>query len=108
MSGTAIKAKASLVIGFSTLVIFQMRCADPLKDSGADTTTFSDASLRVIFLFYSSWFISVIITDMNTHKLQLATLPFDAITSGAKTIESRLYDEKRQTIQIGDTVIFTN
>jgi hypothetical protein len=40
----AIKAKANLTIGFSTLVIFQMRCADPLKDSGADTTTFSDAS----------------------------------------------------------------
>ena len=45
---------------------------------------------------------------MNTHQLQLATVPFYAITSGAKTIESRLYDEKRQTIQIGDTVIFTN
>ena len=45
---------------------------------------------------------------MNTHQLQLATVPFDAITSGAKTIESRLYDEKRQTIQIGDTIIFTN
>lgn len=45
---------------------------------------------------------------MNTHQLQLATVPFDAITSGAKTIESRLYDEKRQLIQIGDTIEFTN
>jgi ASC-1-like (ASCH) protein len=45
---------------------------------------------------------------MNTHQLQLATIPFEAITSGAKTIESRLYDEKRQTIQIGDTIVFTN
>ncbi len=45
---------------------------------------------------------------MNTHQLQLATVPFNAITSGAKTIESRLYDEKRQIIQLGDTVIFTN
>ena len=45
---------------------------------------------------------------MNTHQLQLATAPFDAITSGAKTIESRLYDEKRQTIQIGDTIVFMN
>ena len=51
---------------------------------------------------------SVIITDMNIHQLQLSTVPFDAITSGAKTIESRLYDEKRQTIQIGDTIVFTN
>ena len=45
---------------------------------------------------------------MNIHQLQLATVPFDAITSGVKTIESRLYDEKRQTIQLGDTIIFTN
>lgn len=45
---------------------------------------------------------------MNTHQLQLATLPFDAIVSGVKTIESRLYDKKRQTIQLGDTITFTN
>ena len=45
---------------------------------------------------------------MNIHQLQLATVPFDAIISGAKTIESRLYDEKRQTIQLCDTIIFTN
>ncbi len=45
---------------------------------------------------------------MNIHQLQLATTPFNAITSGVKTIESRLYDKKRQLIQIGDTVDFTN
>lgn len=45
---------------------------------------------------------------MNAHQLQLATIPFNAITSGAKTIESRLYDEKRQIIEIGDTIVFTN
>lgn len=45
---------------------------------------------------------------MNTHSLQLATTPFNAITSGQKVIESRLYDEKRQLIQIGDIIEFTN
>lgn len=45
---------------------------------------------------------------MNTHYLQLAAVPFAAITSGAKTIESRLYDQKRQAIQLGDMIIFTN
>lgn len=45
---------------------------------------------------------------MNTHHLQLATVPFNAIVSGAKTIESRLYDDKRQLIQIGDIIEFTN
>lgn len=45
---------------------------------------------------------------MNTHHLQLATRPFRAIVAGAKTIESRLFDEKRQTIELGDTITFTN
>ena len=45
---------------------------------------------------------------MSTYSLQLATIPFNAIKSGVKTIESRLYDEKRQGIQIGDTLVFTN
>lgn len=34
---------------------------------------------------------------------ELAATPFNAITSGQKVIESRLYDEKRQLIQIGDS-----
>lgn len=42
------------------------------------------------------------------HDLQLATGPFNAILSGNKTIESRLFDEKRQRIGIGDEIVFTN
>lgn len=45
---------------------------------------------------------------MITHKLKLAPEPFNAITSGNKTIESRLCDDKRQKIQIGDQIVFTN
>ena len=45
---------------------------------------------------------------MTTHQLKLATEPFNAIISSNKTIESRLYDAKRQKIQIGDRIIFTN
>lgn len=45
---------------------------------------------------------------MNTHQLQLTAIPFEAIVSGRKTIEARLYDEKRRAIQIGDTIVFTN
>ena len=45
---------------------------------------------------------------MITHFLQLATTPFDAIISGNKVIESRLYDNKRQLIQLGDIIEFTN
>ncbi len=42
------------------------------------------------------------------HNLNLAPRPFEAIKSGNKTIESRLYDERRQIIELGDTIIFTN
>jgi ASC-1-like (ASCH) protein len=45
---------------------------------------------------------------MNIHYLQLASEPFNSIILGSKTIESRLFDEKRQQIQLGDTLIFTN
>ena len=45
---------------------------------------------------------------MSQHELKLATEPFEAIVSGRKTIESRLYDDKRQQIQLGDTIVFTN
>ena len=45
---------------------------------------------------------------MTTQQLKLATEPFNAIISGNKTIESRLYDTKRQKIQIVDRIIFTN
>lgn len=45
---------------------------------------------------------------MNVRQYNLAATPFNAVASGVKTIESRLYDEKRQTIQLGDTIVFTN
>ena len=58
---------------------------------------------------YDGLIISRKVNDfMTTHQLKLATEPFNAIISGNKTIESRLYDTKRQKIQIGDRIIFTN
>lgn len=40
------------------------------------------------------------------HHMSLQTEPFNAIKSGMKTIELRLYDEKRQAINLGDTITF--
>lgn len=45
---------------------------------------------------------------MQSHTLQLATAPFNAIAAGGKVIESRLYDEKRQLIKLGDMITFIN
>lgn len=40
--------------------------------------------------------------------MKLNSLPFDMIKSGEKTIELRLYDEKRRMIKIGDKIEFEN
>lgn len=45
---------------------------------------------------------------MNIHNMKLHASPFNMIKSGQKTIELRLYDEKRRQICEGDVIIFTN
>lgn len=42
------------------------------------------------------------------HKMKLQDAPFRLIESGIKTIELRLYDEKRRAICVGDEIEFTN
>lgn len=42
------------------------------------------------------------------HEMKLHPQPFAMIASSEKTIELRLNDEKRQQIQVGDTILFTS
>lgn len=44
---------------------------------------------------------------MTTHHMKLQVSPFEQIAAGSKTIEVRLYDEKRQGLQVGDKIIFS-
>ncbi|MFN3188647.1 MAG: ASCH domain-containing protein [Candidatus Paceibacteria bacterium] len=39
--------------------------------------------------------------------MKLTTEPYNKIASGKKVIETRLYDEKRQQISIGDQIVFS-
>ena len=41
------------------------------------------------------------------HKMKLNESPFERIKNGTKTIEFRLYDEKRKKIKIGDKIEFS-
>lgn len=41
------------------------------------------------------------------HNMKLQTKPFEAIASGSKTIELRLYDKKRQQVNVDDEIEFT-
>ncbi len=43
-----------------------------------------------------------------SHAMQLQPSPFEMIRKGTKTIELRLFDEKREKIRTGDTILFTN
>ena len=40
--------------------------------------------------------------------MKLNPAPFEMIKSGQKMIELRLYDEKRQLINVGDEIVFIN
>ena len=40
------------------------------------------------------------------HEMKLHREPFDEIRKGIKTIELRLYDEKRRAISVGDEIEF--
>ena len=40
--------------------------------------------------------------------MNLHAAPFDNIARGIKTIELRLYDEKRRRIKVGDEIVFTH
>ena len=42
------------------------------------------------------------------HDMKLNPSPFAMIKSGKKTIELRLFDEKRQKIKVGDMIVFTD
>ena len=44
---------------------------------------------------------------MKTHEMNLQPRYFDFIKDGTKRIELRLFDEKRQQIELSDTIEFT-
>ncbi len=44
---------------------------------------------------------------MTTHAMKLTEIPFKKIATGQKTVESHLFDEKRQLIDIGDSIEFS-
>ena len=44
----------------------------------------------------------------TTYKMNLDSAPYEAIRSGRKTVEMRLFDERRRGIRKGDNILFTN
>lgn len=46
--------------------------------------------------------------ETRQHRMELLDQPFERIADRSKTVEMRLYDEKRQQIQVGDTILFSH
>lgn len=42
------------------------------------------------------------------HEMKLNNSPYEKIEAGTKTIELRLYDEKRKLLKVNDYIRFTN
>lgn len=41
------------------------------------------------------------------HEMKLKPIPFDLIKNDQKSIEVRLFDEKRQEVNVGDQIVFS-
>lgn len=52
--------------------------------------------------------VALLSRKINVHNMKLNSSPFEMIKSGQKTIELRLFDEKRQQVKVGDKIVFTN
>lgn len=75
-----------------------MLVLEGLSDTNSNTSEYS--------LFVDSFYdINKII--MQQHQMKLATEPYNKIASGKKVIESRLFDDKRKQITIGDKIVFS-
>lgn len=46
--------------------------------------------------------------EFEIHCMKLKPIPFKKIRDEGKTIELRLYDEKRQKLRVNDRICFTN
>ena len=42
------------------------------------------------------------------HSMKLQAMPFAQMQRGEKTIELRLYDDKRRNVKVGDKIVFTH
>ncbi len=46
--------------------------------------------------------------QMTTHYMHLVAHSFENIISGRQTLETRLCDEKRRDVRVGDCIVFAN
>ena len=53
-------------------------------------------------------FKQALLSSITTCQMNLYPEPFDLIKAGSKTVEMRLFDEKRRKLSVGGLIVFTN
>ena len=53
-------------------------------------------------------FRQALLSSITSCQMNLYPEPFDLIKAGSKTVEMRLFDEKRRKLSIGGLIVFTN
>ena len=53
-------------------------------------------------------FRQALLSSITTCQMNLYPEPFDLIKTGSKTVEMRLFDEKRRELSVGGLIVFTN
>lgn len=59
-------------------------------------------------IIYTNGQINTQVGENMKHEMKLQHSPFLSIKAGTKTVEMRLYDEKRALIRVGDEILFTD
>ena len=95
----------------SDVAIYLLGLAEILNiDLGAEIDKKIDINERREYAIING--VNTRISDENSyfeaHAMKLNPSPFGKISSGKKSVELRLYDDKRRKINIGDRIIFSN
>lgn len=82
-----------------------------VRDLKVLSTDYNIKSISIADMFPNTYHVESVVflsKKIDVHKMKLNLEPFEMIKSGEKTIELRLYDEKRQQVKEGDQIVFTN
>ena len=93
---------------YDAKIIYIVFMTNPQNSHSAQSfyLEYSEENLAFVRSFWDGYIDDVVTKSL--HEMKLRRSPFEKIKSGEKTIELRLFDEKRQQIKVGDRIVFTN
>ncbi len=109
LSSDAIAALKS--IGANKIIYISCNPATQARDLARLSDLYTPGDVQPYDMFPRTGHVETVVClgrKDTVHNMKLRSSPFEMIKSGRKTIELRLFDEKRQQMKAGDKVVFTN